>query len=191
MSLYNIDEVVCKENNGELPLYEWNKNSEITLIEAIEKELKTRIKYSSILSIESFEEGLKCVIKHNGDEIEIFIKEVKDSCIYFKALYPANPHNLEDYDDSGDYIFDKFYNEGMTLFRPGIVSINQTKLKLVYNLTLDPWNFDPWKLSSWENKDIYPKESINIVDVLAEANYKIDGALDYFDKTREKYNLYL
>ena len=151
----------------------WNINSDVTLMEAIEMELKASKIHSSIVYMLLSVEGLKCIINHNEEEIEIFITRIvtkyNSLCVYFNTIYPVKMKHIH------NETIDDILHHANLRCTSGMITYNEDTKSLNYRNMFE-YEYD---------------EDIDINHFLNQASVAIDDALDYFDKIREQYNLYV
>lgn len=169
MSLYDGFERSIAENRSYIPLQQWDMHSDITLIESIEIELNAGKMHSSILYMTTCEEGLKCIIDHNGEEITIIITEDENLCLYFNIAYPVNIKNLN--------------SNGID----NMIRDSSSYTQAIYDEDKQVLNFTSVTYDLSE-LDLYI-EFVDINRMLHSVSKAIDDTLDYFDELQEKYTL--
>ena len=149
----------------------WNKNSGTTLMEAIETALRCDGKYVSKHTNHVGNLMLEYSMFHHGDKLKVFIIEEKNIGICVNTVYPVDTEHLTR--DGIDFMLHDInahcetgaviYDEELHILSYGVM----------YNLNEDA------------------PEGICVDFVLFEASEATDTVLDYLDKVREEYNLYI
>lgn len=149
----------------------WHKNSGTTLMEAIEEVLRCDGKCISKHTNHVGSPMLEYSMFHNGDKLKVFIIEDKNVGICINTVYPVDVGHLTR-DDIDFMLYDinahcetgaVIYDEKLHILSYGVM----------YNLNEDA------------------PEGICVDLVLFEASDATDTVLDYLDKVREEYNLYI
>ena len=165
-----------------IPLTKWSMNSYLTLKDAIKGAMKDNSIYSSTFYVmtPAFEKYfnqdlLIYVIDHNNEKIQVNINPIEIDQkfdVYIDTLYPVNMDHL-----SGSEIEYVILDKARKNCH-GYVDYDENIECLIYRCVF-----------SLDNNN--PEKEFDINFLLNETSVAIDNALDYFDKIREQYNLYV
>lgn len=149
----------------------WNKNSGITLMEAIEEALRYDGKCVSKHINNPEGPVLEYSMFHNGDKLKVLIVENKNIGICINTVYPVDARHLTRNDiDFILYDINAHCETGAVIYDE---ELHILSYGVMYNLNEDA------------------SESISVDLVLFEASDATDTVLDYLDKVREEYNLHI
>lgn len=170
MGFYYGIEINLEDYGQEYMLDLWYRDSDITLLEAVEEALTRSGKFVTRAINDMEEQALMIDMNHNNDRLKVVIVEDKNLGLCINTGYPVNTAHLTNND------IDEILQKANAQCEIGIVGYNKELSSFIYMAIFPIQAFEA--------------NGINIELLLHDASVSTSNILDYMNELRKEYAMH-